>query len=237
MADYAHRGPVGRDDIAAREPANRAFRPQAISSELTLGLYGRFAKPLLDRLGGLVLTVATAPMAAAIVIALIISIGRPAVFRQPRVGRNGEIFRIFKFRTMRPDQRNGSIDYPGPERRQRHKTNDDPRHTTVGQFLRRWSLDEIPQFWNVLLGHMSLVGPRPEMVEIVEKKYEPWQHQRHLVKPGVTGLWQISARSDETLMYEHTDIDLEYLENITFLNDAKILLRTVPAALGLRKGS
>jgi len=237
MADYAHRGPVGRDDNAAYEPANTAFRPQVISSQLALGLYGRFVKPLLDRLGGLVLTIATAPIAVAIVVALIGSIGRPAIFRQPRVGKNGEIFRIFKFRTMLPDQRNGRINYQGPERRQRHKTNNDPRHTKVGQFLRRWSLDEIPQFWNVLLGNMSLVGPRPEMVEIVEDKYEPWQHQRHLVKPGITGLWQISARSDETLMYEHTDVDLGYIENITFLTDAKILLWTVPAALGLRKGS
>ncbi len=107
----------------------------------------------------------------------------------------------------------------------------------MGRFLRRWSLDEIPQFWNVLLGHMSLVGPRPELVEIVETRYEPWQHRRHAVKPGITGLWQVSARSAEELMFERTDIDLHYVDNVTFTHDAKILLQTIPAALGLRKGS
>jgi lipopolysaccharide/colanic/teichoic acid biosynthesis glycosyltransferase len=202
-----------------------------------LGFYGRLAKPVLDRLGGLVLTIATAPIVLVVVITLLASIGRPAIFRQERIGLNGSIFRIFKFRTMLPDQRNGGTGYHGPDRRHRHKTNGDPRHTKVGLFLRKWSLDEIPQFWNVALGQMSLVGPRPELVEIVQTKYEPWQHQRHLVKPGITGLWQVSARSDETLMYEHTGIDLEYVQNITFLKDAKILLRTVPAALGFRKGS
>ena len=105
-----------------------------------------------------------------------------------------------------------------------------------GRTLRKWSLDEIPQFWNVALGHMSLVGPRPELVEIVEAKYEPWQHVRHAVKPGVTGLWQISARDNGKLMYECTQTDIEYIQNITFWGDLKILLWTVPSALGRRKG-
>ena len=235
-ADRAHEQTIA-NGLSGRVGAHRGSRPLSSAPQVSTGPYLRYAKPILDRLGGLVLTLLTGPMALIIILVIWAKIGRPAIFRQPRVGQNGEIFEIFKFRTMHPDRRNGANHYNGPERRLRHKTNDDPRHTSLGQVLRRWSLDEIPQFWNVLLGDMSLVGPRPEMLEIVETKYESWQHQRHLVKPGVTGLWQISARSDETLMYEHTHIDLAYVEDITFLGDAKILLWTVPAALGHRKGS
>ncbi len=100
------------------------------------------------------------------------------------------------------------------DRRQTHKTTDDPRHTRVGRFLRKWSLDELPQFWNVVCGDMSLVGPRPELVEIVAR-YEPWQHQRHTVKPGLTGLWQVSSRGTG-MMHLHTDIDLDYIETMGF---------------------
>jgi len=95
------------------------------------------------------------------------------------------------------------------------------------------SLDEIPQLVNVALGQMSLVGPRPELVEIVDTKYEPWQHQRHAVKPGLTGLWQISTQRQE-LMYQATEIDLEYLSRISLREDLRILALTIPAALGKR---
>jgi lipopolysaccharide/colanic/teichoic acid biosynthesis glycosyltransferase len=98
--------------------------------------------------------------------------------------------------------------------------------------LRKWSLDEIPQFWNVLLGTMSLVGPRPELVIVVETKYETWQHRRHVVKPGITGLWQVTARNDGPLMYECTAVDIEYVDNVTFLGDMRLLLQTLPSALG-----
>ena len=112
------------------------------------------------------------------------------------------------------------------------RATDDPRHTRVGRFLRKWSLDELPQFWNVVRGDMSLVGPRPELVEIVAR-YEPWQHQRHVVKPGLTGLWQVSSRGTG-MMHLHTDIDLEYIETMGPITDLKILLRTIPATLRRR---
>ena len=160
-----------------------------------------------------------------------LSLGSPIIFRQRRVGRNDEEFDVYKFRTMRQDRRRqqAPIDQ---DRRQNHKSTEDPRHTRVGRFLRKWSLDELPQFWNVVCGDMSLVGPRPELVEIVAR-YEPWQHQRHIVKPGLTGLWQVSSRG-AGMMHLHTDIDLEYIETMGPVTDVKILLRTVPATLRRR---
>src|SRR5205807_7999289 len=119
------------------------------------------------------------------------------------------------------------------ERRRCHKTATDPRVTRIGRVLRALSIDELPQLVNVLRGDMSLVGPRPELVEIAAK-YEPWQHARHAVKPGVTGLWQISERTT-TPMHEATAVDLEYVERLSFFTDCAILARTVPAVL-LRRG-
>jgi lipopolysaccharide/colanic/teichoic acid biosynthesis glycosyltransferase len=104
----------------------------------------------------------------------------------------------------------------------------------VGRFLRKSSMDELPQFWNVVRGEMSLVGPRPELVEIVNR-YEPWQHQRHVVKPGLTGLWQVTTRGSG-MMHLHTDIDLEYIQTIGLRTDLRILLQTIPATLQ-RKGN
>jgi lipopolysaccharide/colanic/teichoic acid biosynthesis glycosyltransferase len=111
---------------------------------------------------------------------------------------------------------------------------DDPRHTELGRFLRKWSLDEIPQFWNLALGHMSLIGPRPELPSIVER-YEPWQHRRHEVKPGLTGLWQVSARGDVP-MHEATHIDVAYVDDVSLVRDVKIVARTPKAMLGSNKG-
>ncbi len=200
------------------------------------GPYERFLKPALDILAGVLLTIITFPVVLVIVLAIWISMGRPVVFTQKRVGLFGHPFTVLKFRTMAPDRRSGKPRFVGQDRRLVHKSPHDPRITRVGGFLRRWSLDEIPQFWNVVLGQMSLVGPRPELVEIVETKYEPWQHRRHEVKPGVTGLWQVSLRNGAE-MHQSTEVDLDYLRSITFLGDLKILLWTVPAALGHRMGS
>jgi len=221
---------------AGKEAAPHAARPQVVAAEPSLGTYGRFFKPVLDRVGGVVLSILTLPIVLWIVVSLWITIGRPAIFKQKRVGRDGFVFTVYKFRTMHPDRRERNIEWSEQERRLIHKSENDPRHTLLGRTLRKWSLDEIPQFWNVALGQMSLVGPRPELVEIVEAKYEPWQHLRHAVKPGVTGLWQTSARDNGKLMYECTETDIDYLNNITFWGDLKILLRTVPAAIGEHKG-
>ncbi len=170
------------------------------------------------------LLVALLPLAALVALAVLIVMGPPVLFRQPRVGRGGVAFSVLKFRTMRPDRRRARspvID----ERRTTHKSERDPRHTRLGRQLRRWSLDELPQLWNVVRGDMSLVGPRPELVEVVER-YEPWQRQRHLVRPGITGRWQVSRRGDG-LMHLHTDVDLEYVATLSLRHDVGILLRTV----------
>lgn len=115
-----------------------------------------------------------------------------------------------------------------------HKTVRDPRITRLGRLLRAWSLDELRQLINVVLGQMSLVGPRPELVEIVEEEYEPWQHRRHAIKPRITGLWQISDQR-QGLMYQATHIDLAYLDGISLREDLRILALTDPAALGKRR--
>jgi lipopolysaccharide/colanic/teichoic acid biosynthesis glycosyltransferase len=202
---------------------------QSRSFEREAGHYETFVKPVMDVVGGLVATVLSAPLVVVIAIAILATMGRPVLYRQQRVGKGGRVFTVFKFRTMDHDRRERQQQYSGDDRRVNHKTHHDPRHTRLGRVLRKWSLDEIPQFWNVLAGDMSLVGPRPELVEIVAR-YEPWQHRRHLVKPGITGVWQISERGD-TPMHEATDIDLEYVESMSFRGDLKILLKTVPALL------
>jgi len=149
----------------------------------------------------------------------------PAIFRQTRIGRGGKPFTVYKFRTMRVDPSGELRLFRTEDGRYVHKIKDDPRVTRVGRFLRRTSLDELPQLWNVLRGEMSLVGPRPELPQIV-RCYEPWQHARHIVRPGITGWWQISGRS-HLPMHEHTEYDLYYVEHLSFWLDVKILLRTL----------
>ncbi len=149
----------------------------------------------------------------------------PAIFRQERIGRGGRPFTVYKFRTMHLDPAGELRLFRDADGRLRHKIPNDPRVTRVGRWLRRSSLDELPQLWNVLRGEMSLVGPRPELPQIV-KTYEPWQHLRHVVRPGITGWWQISGRS-HLPMHEHTEYDLYYVEHLSFWLDVKILLRTL----------
>ncbi len=192
--------------------------------------YERCVKPAYDRVAAALLLLLAAPVLGAIAVAVRLTMGRPVIFRQRRVGRGGRQFTCYKFRTMAPDRRRA--DYGSPEvadRRHTHKSAADPRITPVGRFLRATSLDELPQLVNVLRGDMSLVGPRPELPSIVAG-YEPWQHRRHDVKPGMTGLWQVSARGD-AMMHEATHVDIEYVEAIGFRADVAILARTVPALL------
>lgn len=216
-------------------PQRRLADPPPLDTIVISGSgYVRFVKPVFDFVAALVLFILTLPVALAVAIAVYAEFGRPIFFRQPRVGRGGRVFAVNKFRTMEADRRgqDGSA-FRGSDRRSTHKSEHDPRIRPVGRFLRKWSFDELPQLTNVLAGHMSLVGPRPEMVQIVER-YEGWQHARHRVKPGITGLWQVSAR--EVPMHEATHIDLEYVERLSFLEDLRILARTLPAAFGDRKG-
>lgn len=199
------------------------------------GVYIRVVKPALDRVLGLILLLVSLPVVLIAGVAVLISLGRPIFYSQQRIGLDGKPFRLHKLRTMIPDRRVvPPHQYQGGERRRAHKSPDDPRVTRLGRVLRALRLDELPQFWNVVKGDMSLVGPRPELPEIVER-YQPWQHQRHMVKPGVTGPWQVSQRNGKP-MHECTQIDLEYLDRIGLLHDLRILARTPMAMLGDRRG-
>ena len=159
----------------------------------------------------------------------------PALFRQTRCGLNGRPFTLFKLRTMvdGADDRLTEVkdlnQHDGPVFKARH----DPRVTPLGRLIRRLSLDEAPQFWNVLKGEMSLVGPRPPLPGEVSR-YELWQRRRLSMKPGVTGLWQVSGRSEILDFEQWMELDLAYIDNWSIGLDLKILLRTVPAVLSGR---
>jgi lipopolysaccharide/colanic/teichoic acid biosynthesis glycosyltransferase len=197
--------------------------------------YERFLKPVIDRVVALVMLLVLAPLFGVIALAIRTTMGPGVIFRQERVGKDGRLFILYKFRTMRPDRRrNAGLPYDGPDRRRTHKSPFHPLVTPVGQVLRKLSVDELPQLWNVVRGHMSLVGPRPELPWIVES-YEDWQHRRHQVKPGLTGLWQVTARG-EGVMHDRTDVDLEYLERISLRHDLSLMLRTIPVMV-CRRGS
>jgi exopolysaccharide biosynthesis polyprenyl glycosylphosphotransferase len=143
----------------------------------------------------------------------------PILFNKVRAGENGARFTMFKFRTMvvGADKMKSPTDAD-------HKQASDPRITAVGRLLRKTSLDELPQIFNVLKGEMSLVGPRPELLELVEK-YESWQRTRFAVPPGITGWWQVNGRSDRP-MHLHTEDDLYYIKHYSIWLDLQILVRT-----------
>ncbi len=190
------------------------------------------AKRLLDLIIAIPLLVLLSPIWLVIVLWIKADSPGKAIFKQRRVGLNGELFTIYKFRTMAPNadalmkekiaqlKREGKFDPDNFIFQEK----DDPRITRSGRFLRKTSLDELPQLLNIINGTMSLVGPRPEVPEIVEQ-YTPEQRQRLAMPPGVTGLAQISGRSALTLT-ETLNYDLEYVRNWSFGYDLKILVRT-----------
>jgi lipopolysaccharide/colanic/teichoic acid biosynthesis glycosyltransferase len=167
----------------------------------------------------------------AIAVAIAIDGGRPILFRQDRIGLHGRPFRVAKFRSMTHDaeaRRAGLADQNEINGRA-FKITDDPRVTRVGRFLRRTSLDELPQLFNVLRGEMSLVGPRPPLPGEVDS-YDLWHRRRLSMKPGITGLWQVRARR-EPEFDRWVAADLEYIDRWSLWLDVKILARTIPAAL------
>ena len=196
--------------------------------------WNRFTKRALDvALAGLGLTV-FAPLWALIALAIRLDSPGPVLFRQERVGRDESRFQVLKFRSMRQDADHivhellPQNEATGPL----FKMRNDPRLTRVGRVLRRWSLDELPQLWNVLRGEMSIVGPRPPLPREVDQ-YEPWHRRRLEVAPGLTGLWQVSGRS-EVPFHDMVRLDLQYIRNWSLALDLEILLRTIPAVLSTR---
>lgn len=197
--------------------------------------YERVVKPIIDRLVAALLIVMLSPVLLVVLVTVLLTLGRPVILGQQRGGLDGRPFTMLKFRTMLPDRRRPRSDanYTGLERRRTHKSVDDPRHTRLGRLMRKMSLDELPQLFNVLFGHMSLVGPRPELFHLIDE-YAPWQHTRHRVKPGVTGLWQTTERSRGLQLHECIDLDLLYINGLSFRTDLGILGRTPLALLRVR---
>ena len=180
---------------------------------------------------GLVLT---APLFLLIALAIVVDDGFPVLFRQLRAGENGRAFQIFKFRTMVRDAEAMLPELVSLDELTdpMFKLKSDPRVTRVGRFLRRTSLDELPQLLNVLRGEMSIVGPRPELIDLVER-YAPEHEVRLRVKPGITGPWQVYGRSELTFD-EVLAVEREYVENLSLGRDLRIILMTIPAVFGRR---
>jgi exopolysaccharide biosynthesis polyprenyl glycosylphosphotransferase len=192
----------------------------------------RVAKAVVDRLLTLTLAVVALPVLLVIAVAVRLDSRGPVLFRQVRVGEHGETFEMVKFRTMCFDAEARLPSLTGVADAGNSvlfKMKDDPRVTRVGRILRRYSLDELPQLINVLRGEMSLVGPRPPLPREVEA-YEPDAVRRLRVKPGLTGLWQVSGRSDLS-WDESLRLDLWYVDNWSFVLDVQILIRTARAVL------
>ena len=190
---------------------------------------------LIKRLFDIIFSLAGIILLFPLFVALTVIIKRvcpgPAIFKQVRSGLNGRKFIMYKFRTMingadkEKETLNGFNEMDGPV----FKMRNDPRVTKFGRFLRRTSLDELPQLFNILKGEMSFVGPRPPVSEEVEK-YEIWQRRRLSMKPGLTCLWQANGRNNVDF-HKWMKMDLEYIDNWSLSLDLKILLKTIPAVL------
>jgi exopolysaccharide biosynthesis polyprenyl glycosylphosphotransferase len=215
--NMAWRGPHGL--VQVQPPSLRA--PQV------------FAKRCVDVLVASAAMLVAAPAGAMIALAIALTSPGPVFFTQQRVGLGGRSFRMIKFRTMRvgADRERARLAHLNDSGDPRtFKIADDPRTSPVGRFLRRWSLDELPQFLNVIMGHMSLVGPRP-VPEDDFVDYEDHHFRRLAAKPGITGLWQVSGRSAVMDFEERVRLDTEYVDQWSLWLDVKILVSTLPAVL------
>jgi exopolysaccharide biosynthesis polyprenyl glycosylphosphotransferase len=222
--------------VALATSPSIAVASPAEFTESTPGFYLRVGKRCLDVTGALFALIVTSPLMALVALLIKLESRGPILYRSTRIGRNGKPFTFLKLRSM--------VD--GADRHRHHlhhlnecdgpvfKISNDPRVTRIGRLLRTTSIDEIPQFINVLRGEMSLVGPRPPIPDEVSR-YEPWQMHRLDVRPGMTCLWQISGRS-RIGFQEWMRLDLEYIRHQSLRLDLKILLRTVPAVLS-REGA
>ena len=181
--------------------------------------WNRIAKRVFDICVSTLAMLLLAPVMCVLAILVKLTSRGPVLFAQERMGIDGQLFHMYKFRTMKVDAEKHGAQFA---------TAEDPRRTPIGTFLRRTSLDEVPQFWNVFVGDMSLVGPRPERPVFIEefKKQIPRYHLRHMVKSGITGWAQINGLRGNTSIKDRIDYDLYYIENWSLMFDLKILLRT-----------
>jgi len=221
-------------DIAAGRVHERPVDGLPLMHVETPDYRRRIGKRTLDVVGAGIGLLLLAPVFAVIALVIRADDRGPVFFRQTRVGRDGRKFPILKFRTMCVDAeaRMAALEQENEGAGPLFKMKHDPRITRVGAFLRRTSLDELPQLWNVLTGSMSLVGPRPALPREVAL-YEDFADRRLLVTPGITGLWQVSGRSDLDWA-DGVRLDLHYVENWSFVHDVVILARTIPSVLRSR---
>lgn len=225
----ALRGVAGEATVLLMQTTGPLFATETIEIPRSRG-YGASGKRVLD----LFLAVLAVPILLPVVgicWALARSDGGPGFFAQTRIGRNGRPFRCFKIRTMRPDAEErlaellANSDAARAEWEADQKLTNDPRVTRIGRVLRRTSLDELPQFFNVLTGDMSLVGPRPVVAEELDR-YGPFARLYASVRPGLTGLWQVSGRNDVSYD-ERVRLDMDYVAHLSLGRDLWLLMRTV----------
>ena len=196
-----------------------------------------FIKRCFDVFGSLIGIVITLIIGLVVAPLILIESRGPIIFKQKRVGTNGRYFYIYKFRSMCRDAEKKKEDLMEQNEMsgQMFKMSNDPRITKIGKFIRKTSIDELPQFFNVLKGDMSLVGTRPPTVD--EFNNYSFHHKRRLsMKPGITGLWQISGRNEITDFEEVVKLDLQYIDNWSLILDIKIILKTILVVF-TRKGS
>ncbi len=206
-------------------------RRKSTTHKPILTLRQRIIKRTMDIIGALLLLALTWPIMIVSAIAIKLDSPGPILFKQTRIGENGRPFTIYKFRSMvhNADELLPQILDIEHLEEPAYKLKDDPRRTRVGKFLRRWSIDELPQLFNVLKGEMSLVGPRPEMAWLVER-YTPEQRKRLALKPGITGPVQVNGRGDLNFS-QRLEIELDYIYNYSLKKDIYILLKTIPAVI------
>ncbi len=230
----AAQSPWGRARMTARMRWKRLSWSVVVNTTL-------FAKRVLDIVGSVIALLLLAPVF--VVLSILVKLdGGPAFFRQTRIGRMGREFKMLKFRSMCVDAEARLADLLAKNEKASgvtFKMKDDPRITRIGRFLRKSSLDELPQFWNVLCGDMSLVGPRPPVIREVAL-YTPADRQRLLVKPGITCLWQVGERHGGLFEIgdrnsidfpEQVRLDVRYIESQSVAMDIWLLAKTVPAVL------
>lgn len=202
--------------------------PMAVFSPTTHSSTALFVKRLFDFTGGLLGSIVSLPIILITAVPLLIESKGPLIFKQQRVGKNGRVFNIYKLRSMYADaeERKKQLTEQNKMNGYMFKMDNDPRITKVGKFIRKYSIDELPQFWNVLKGDMSLVGTRPPTIDEFEK-YESHHKRRLSMKPGITGMWQVSGRSNIKNFEEVVKLDCQYIDEWSISLDIKIMFKTV----------
>jgi Undecaprenyl-phosphate galactose phosphotransferase WbaP len=224
---------VRRGHPMARTRRHRVTDPELVHAVRRANTPLKRVFDIFAAVGGLIFL---APLLAPVAIAIKLNDGGPILFGHKRTGRHGRRFKCLKFRTMMLDGDEVLRKYlaNNPQEaanwRESQKLDNDPRVTTVGKFLRATSIDELPQLINVLRGEMSIVGPRPVPKAELDERYAKDRCYYLLVRPGITGLWQVSGRSNTTYA-RRVELDRDYVRNWTFKKDVEIILKTIPAVL------